>query len=324
MSRGEFMEDATLLNPAISSWVLRSLDDEAEHKISHNLLIGREAECGLALISPHISRYHAKLTRNGATLYVEDLHSANGTFVNGERIQTRRAITLGDEIAFHDRRFRVVSTDFSKEEATIIETPLGRAAFPGKQVAQMLRQSESPVVSQDEEEGTRMLNERDLARLARRAASPSQLLPEAPGQGPRLVILTAPLRGKIIPLHTPLPDHHWSIGRSEECDICLPDKTISADHARLGHSAGGWLLSTTHARNGIQVNGKPTARAFLKHNDRLRFGRLELCFKLQGAADQLPEASADEIAHRRWRLTMLIGLPMMALVLTALLILLAR
>lgn len=49
-----------------------------------------------------ISRYHAKITREEERYYITDLNSTNGTYVNGQMLQTyeKKEIVLGDEISF--------------------------------------------------------------------------------------------------------------------------------------------------------------------------------------------------------------------------------
>ena len=54
------------------------------------------------------------------------------------------------------------------------------------------------------------------------------------------------------------PVLYWenSIGRSKSCDICLPDATISRDHAVLMRREEGWVICDTGSHAGVQVNGK--------------------------------------------------------------------
>jgi hypothetical protein len=47
------------------------------------LVIGRDAECGLVLEDPRVSKQHARLRWTGSGWVVEDLGSKNGTRVNG-------------------------------------------------------------------------------------------------------------------------------------------------------------------------------------------------------------------------------------------------
>lgn len=51
-----------------------------------------------------ISRYHAKITCENGIYYIEDLHSKNGTYVNGEILNYRQPMMLksGDMVSFAD------------------------------------------------------------------------------------------------------------------------------------------------------------------------------------------------------------------------------
>jgi hypothetical protein len=63
-----------------------------------HFVIGRGADCQLALDDALVSRQHAKLTVTEDAVYVEDLGSRNGVRVNGERIADRTLIGDGDRI----------------------------------------------------------------------------------------------------------------------------------------------------------------------------------------------------------------------------------
>jgi pSer/pThr/pTyr-binding forkhead associated (FHA) protein len=49
-------------------------------------LIGRRPDCAIPIEAPSVSRIHARLEVSRTTLRIEDLHSKNGTFVSGRRI----------------------------------------------------------------------------------------------------------------------------------------------------------------------------------------------------------------------------------------------
>ena len=60
-------------------------------------MIGRSAE-SLPLADQTISRRHASLTPDEGKWLIDDLHSANGTYVNGKRLDVRRELKVGDQV----------------------------------------------------------------------------------------------------------------------------------------------------------------------------------------------------------------------------------
>jgi pSer/pThr/pTyr-binding forkhead associated (FHA) protein len=72
--------------------------------------VGRSSGSNIVLKSDdYASGRHAQLTRHGGLLYVEDLGSTNGTFVNGRK-------TVGATPLRHGDTVRVGSTTFRYEE----------------------------------------------------------------------------------------------------------------------------------------------------------------------------------------------------------------
>ena len=50
--------------------------------------------------TPDVSRHHARIDVDGPRVWIEDLGSKNGTFVNGKRVRDRMALKDGDQITF--------------------------------------------------------------------------------------------------------------------------------------------------------------------------------------------------------------------------------
>jgi len=62
------------------------------------LILGRSSSCDLRLPHASISRRHARLTRRGEHLFLEDLGSQNGTFLDDERLSGPRELMVGQRI----------------------------------------------------------------------------------------------------------------------------------------------------------------------------------------------------------------------------------
>jgi FHA domain/Tetratricopeptide repeat len=74
--------------------------------------IGRSSASDIDLVNDDTaSRVHAQLTRHGEQLYVEDMGSTNGTYVNGERITDVVPLSLGDELRVGNTSLRRVDND---------------------------------------------------------------------------------------------------------------------------------------------------------------------------------------------------------------------
>jgi FHA domain len=69
------------------------------------MVVGREAASDIWLDDPHVSRTHAALRRHGDALFVEDLGSSGGTFVN-EAPATPGELRPGDVVRFASVRAR--------------------------------------------------------------------------------------------------------------------------------------------------------------------------------------------------------------------------
>jgi pSer/pThr/pTyr-binding forkhead associated (FHA) protein len=62
-------------------------------------LIGRGSGCHIVFDDATVSKAHARLRVDGRSMSVEDLHSTNGTLVNGKAIDGPTPLRRGDRIA---------------------------------------------------------------------------------------------------------------------------------------------------------------------------------------------------------------------------------
>lgn len=83
-------------------WQLISARDKGRetHEIrGESVMVGRDRSCAIVLSHPAVSRRHARLTLSGDRFTLEDLKSANGTFVNNNRVE-KASLKPGDVVRF--------------------------------------------------------------------------------------------------------------------------------------------------------------------------------------------------------------------------------
>ncbi len=68
-------------------------------------ILGRHPACDIVLESPSVSRQHARITNIEGNYYIEDLHSRNGTYVNGRLLSGRQLLAENDEIGICELSF---------------------------------------------------------------------------------------------------------------------------------------------------------------------------------------------------------------------------
>lgn len=72
-----------------------------------SILVGRSSGCEIQLDDPHVSDNHARITRIGATYYLEDLGSTNGVFLNKRKVE-REALQDGDSIHIYTHHLQFI------------------------------------------------------------------------------------------------------------------------------------------------------------------------------------------------------------------------
>lgn len=92
------------------------LEGEREYKI------GRAKDTDIQLRDIKISRLHSKITVKGNKYKITDLDSKNGTYVNGEKVQTAQ-LSDGDQIRLG---FSVLQFFIAEKGTHIIESPIER------------------------------------------------------------------------------------------------------------------------------------------------------------------------------------------------------
>jgi EAL domain-containing protein (putative c-di-GMP-specific phosphodiesterase class I) len=110
-----------------TKWMLENVSDESgKWMIAIEPLpftIGRDESCSLTLESKWVSMHHAEINTSGELLWIRDLGSTNGTFVNQRPIERSELIEPGDVIMLGKSNFlikRASSIQCISEEDTVV------------------------------------------------------------------------------------------------------------------------------------------------------------------------------------------------------------
>lgn len=126
--------------------------------------IGRAADCDLRLKAWRVGRYHATIERRNAGIFIDDLGSLGGTFVNGRRITQYGPLTSSDEIIIGPCLMRLQDPHW---------TPPGRPGETddGADSRPSLFLASEPSPSQDAASGTAQTDVDGDGRASRRAGA---------------------------------------------------------------------------------------------------------------------------------------------------------
>jgi pSer/pThr/pTyr-binding forkhead associated (FHA) protein len=111
---------ATRVRLAVPKFVLRGVSGAVFGKVypvAGPVVIGRAPECDISVQAEEISRRHALVKPTQDGLSVEDLGSANGTYINARRVQ-QGFLHAGDELRLDAVRFIVVAPGMDMAQQT--------------------------------------------------------------------------------------------------------------------------------------------------------------------------------------------------------------
>jgi pSer/pThr/pTyr-binding forkhead associated (FHA) protein len=104
---------STARPPTARSYVLRFISGKyqgGEFPIvpEKQIVVGRSSDLDMVLVEDMVSRKHARITMQQEQIWIEDLGSTNGTFVNGEKIKRTR-LKEGDRVLIGTSILKVIA-----------------------------------------------------------------------------------------------------------------------------------------------------------------------------------------------------------------------
>ncbi len=134
------------------------------------MVIGRAPNCRVRIDHPAISRRHARILVSGDSVEIEDLGSRNGVFVNGDRIQSRRPLKVGDRVSLGNTEFQLAGNlSPAEQERTTGAIAIRRCPFCNRMFPSLLDKCPSckatsrPPEALDEEEQARATTHTDAS-----------------------------------------------------------------------------------------------------------------------------------------------------------------
>jgi pSer/pThr/pTyr-binding forkhead associated (FHA) protein len=240
--------------PQADEWWLYGSGESSVHRVSGVMMVGRGDDSDLLLLDDHISRHHARLKRDAQVVWLQDLDSANGTFVNGERLNGGCRLYHGDYLGFDTVQFQLVG----KGEDL---TPVREQKTPDENT--LIKN-----IHRGDNDTTEIAVVDDAEAVAHVTAPEGERGAFLLGAGEPVSGVTFRTRmGRTI------------VGRDDDCDIVVKDSTVSARHAEIIVRPEGCTITNLMATNGTRVNGREVQSAQLTDGDVVRFGRVRLVFK---------------------------------------------
>lgn len=225
------------------------------------ILLGREWDNDILLEADLASRYHAELHLERGKAYIKDCGSMNGTSINGQKVWGLAPLQHGDMLDIGGQRFRY--EDLMPQAASAV-----KALLPAPSDATL--------------------------RNVETAALPALAgLPIPTAVNGRLLVNGGPGAGTIIEVTGAL----LTIGRGSECDVVIPDTSISRRHAQIIRQESGLYVQDLESRNGTAINGQRlSAPRRLEDGDTLTVGAIPLRYVVEHQAAQAENQETEPIA----------------------------
>lgn len=171
------------------TWKLQAITAEftgQEISVERDMLVGRHQDAEILLQSTDISRKHAALLFRDDHIWVKDLNSTNGTFVNGERVEQEQEIELhdGDMLQFASFMFMILAPERYKAHLPEIDV--------------------EPVTTVPHDQGMPSIAERAAETGITRDGMPQQVSIPKPAPIPENVQVEAVAEPKPMPMQEPV------------------------------------------------------------------------------------------------------------------------
>lgn len=207
---------------------------------ARTVVVGRQRECALRVRHPLVSREHCRFDLRPDGLYLNDLGSMNGTYLNGSPVGAETRLRRDDRVGLgRDGAVLVVRAaeigprDLLEDEADLRTIEAGDDG--------------SPTIEAQVSVATQFVAEPESASS---------------------IVLR--VRGRELTV----PGTRATFGRSDECDVVLDDGVVSRRHCEIEVLASGVAVRDLASRHGVWVGDrKVDGETVLRRPGVIGFGR---------------------------------------------------
>lgn len=199
------------------TWKLQAITGEftgQEIAIEQDMLVGRHQDAGLVLQAAEVSRKHAALLLQNDQLWVQDLKSSNGTFVNDVRIEGEVQLHDADIVQFASLKFAVLAP---------AKPQLEREALPEVELEPVHHSVEQPNVNANQTQpvdaGMPTLTERDTGAEVSREGMPQNVAVPKPAPIPDGVVVNATPDPKPVAIEQPVSSVEKEIEQRKNASV---------------------------------------------------------------------------------------------------------
>jgi pSer/pThr/pTyr-binding forkhead associated (FHA) protein/tetratricopeptide (TPR) repeat protein len=249
----------------VATLVIKNPDgSQQEQDVASQLTIGRADGNDLILSEGGVSRKHARFFLEGEDMLVEDVGSANGTWVDGEKIEGPTKLSSKSQVVIGDYEIQL----------KLGSKPLPKASKTGARPSREPTAAAGKALKPAAPRSTRVVPAMKGGAGGGGAALAKRPAPQR-ASGPQLRGLTGALTGKSFPLSGTL-----TVGRVAGVDLQVEDDSVSRRHAELEVKGREVIVRDLGSANGTSVNGAAiAAETVLASGDIVQFGVVEFMFE---------------------------------------------
>ena len=94
------------VDPRLEVVAAMGLDPGTNFDLSEGATMGRADGSDIPIDDPFASSVHARIFPRGQFMYIEDMGSTNGTYLNGRRLRSAERLKVGDAVRIGETEYR--------------------------------------------------------------------------------------------------------------------------------------------------------------------------------------------------------------------------